>query len=108
MEIAPTTLEGVNQRVTDLATTVRQDTDEFYVRFEDVQDDRALLRARVNTLFRDRLDNRRTAMLLDREAMYAREAWADSQDRSAAIEAHVQTLEAQVATLIAQTSSLQT
>ncbi|GJY83724.1 hypothetical protein Tco_0497100 [Tanacetum coccineum] len=35
MEIAPTTLEGVNQRVTELATTVRQDTDEFYVRFED-------------------------------------------------------------------------
>ncbi|GKF21243.1 hypothetical protein Tco_0069881 [Tanacetum coccineum] len=31
MEIAPTTLEGVNQRVIELATTVRQDTDEFYV-----------------------------------------------------------------------------
>ncbi|GJV87031.1 retrotransposon protein, putative, ty1-copia subclass [Tanacetum coccineum] len=30
LEIAPTTLEGVNQRVTELATTVRQDTDEFY------------------------------------------------------------------------------
>ncbi|GJT09490.1 hypothetical protein Tco_0856532 [Tanacetum coccineum] len=30
-EIAPTTLEGVNQRVTELATTVRQDTDECYV-----------------------------------------------------------------------------
>ncbi|GJV89091.1 hypothetical protein Tco_1533029 [Tanacetum coccineum] len=34
-EIAPTTLEGVNQRVTKLVTTIRQDTDEFYVRFED-------------------------------------------------------------------------
>ncbi|GKE80985.1 hypothetical protein Tco_1550985, partial [Tanacetum coccineum] len=54
LEIAPTTLEGVNQRVTELATTVRQDTDEFYVRFEDAQDDRDFLRARVNTLFRDR------------------------------------------------------
>nr|GEU72344.1 reverse transcriptase domain-containing protein [Tanacetum cinerariifolium] len=30
LEIAPTTLEGVNQRVTELATTVRQDTDKFY------------------------------------------------------------------------------
>ncbi|GJR51529.1 hypothetical protein Tco_1402050 [Tanacetum coccineum] len=30
-EIAPTTLEGINQRVTELATTIRQDTDEFYV-----------------------------------------------------------------------------
>nr|GEW29230.1 putative reverse transcriptase domain-containing protein [Tanacetum cinerariifolium] len=68
---APTTLEGVNQRVTDLATIVKQDTDEFYVRFKDPQDDRALFRARVNTLFRDRIDNHRIAMLLDREVMYA-------------------------------------
>nr|GFD04021.1 hypothetical protein [Tanacetum cinerariifolium] len=29
MEIAPTTLEGVNERVTELDTTVRQRTDEF-------------------------------------------------------------------------------
>ncbi|GJW31093.1 hypothetical protein Tco_0051125 [Tanacetum coccineum] len=107
-EIAPTTLEEVNQRVTKFATTVRQDTDEFYVRFEDAQDDQAFLRARVNTLFRDRSYHCHTAMLLDREATYARRAWAGSEDKSAAIEAHVRTLEAQVATLIAQTSSLQT
>nr|GEX12070.1 hypothetical protein [Tanacetum cinerariifolium] len=37
---------------------------------------------------RDRPDHHRTPMLLDREVMYAREAWADSEDRSAAIEAH--------------------
>nr|GEX11724.1 hypothetical protein [Tanacetum cinerariifolium] len=74
MEIAPTTLEG---------------------------DDRALLRARVNTLFRDRPNHRRTAILMDREAMYAREAWACSEDRSSAIAAHVRTLEAQVDALIA-------
>nr|GEZ82827.1 hypothetical protein [Tanacetum cinerariifolium] len=42
------------------------------------------------------------------EAMYAHEAWAGSEDRSSAIAAHVRTLEAQVAALIAQTSSLQT
>nr|GEW51085.1 hypothetical protein [Tanacetum cinerariifolium] len=82
MEIAPTTLKGVDQRVTELDTTVRQRTD------------------------KDRLDHHRTTMLLDREAMYAREAWAGSEDRSAAIAAHVRTLEAQVAALIAQTSSL--
>nr|GEX46767.1 hypothetical protein [Tanacetum cinerariifolium] len=29
MEIAPTTMEGVNQRVTELDTTIRQRTDEF-------------------------------------------------------------------------------
>nr|GEY13690.1 putative reverse transcriptase domain-containing protein [Tanacetum cinerariifolium] len=71
------------------------------------RDDRDLLRARVNTLFRDRPEHRRTAMLMDREAMYAREAWAFSMDRSSAIAAHVRTLEKQVTALIAQTSSLQ-
>nr|GEY05890.1 hypothetical protein [Tanacetum cinerariifolium] len=74
MEMAPTTLEGVNERVTELDTIVRQRTNEFEIRFEESQDDRALLRARVNTLFGHRLDHRRTAMLMDREAMYAREA----------------------------------
>nr|GFC56481.1 hypothetical protein [Tanacetum cinerariifolium] len=35
MKIASITLEGVNQRVTELDTTVRQRTDEFEVRFEE-------------------------------------------------------------------------
>ncbi|GJS28891.1 hypothetical protein Tco_0489511 [Tanacetum coccineum] len=108
LDVASTTLEGVNQRVTELATTIRQENEESQVRFEDAQDDRAYLRARVNTLFRDRPYHRHTAMILDREAMYARIAWTSSKDRSAAIEAHVRTLEEQVTTLIAQTSSLQT
>ncbi|GJW35966.1 putative reverse transcriptase domain-containing protein [Tanacetum coccineum] len=47
-------------------------------------------------------------MLLDKEATYARRAWTGSEDRSAAIEAHIRTLEAHVATLMTQTSSLQT
>ncbi|GKD30766.1 putative reverse transcriptase domain-containing protein, partial [Tanacetum coccineum] len=91
----PTTLEEVNQRVTELATTVRQEIGEFQVQFEDAQDDRAYLTARVNTLFKDRPYHRHTAMILDREAMYARIAWTGSEDRSAAIEGHVRTLEAQ-------------
>ncbi|GKG48584.1 hypothetical protein Tco_0512731, partial [Tanacetum coccineum] len=40
--------------------------------------------------------------------MYARRAWAGSEDMSTAIEAHVRTLEVHVTTLMAQTSSLQT
>ncbi|GJS08599.1 hypothetical protein Tco_0365395 [Tanacetum coccineum] len=108
MKIAPTTLEGVDQRVTELDTTVRQRTEEFKVRFEEAHDDRAYLNARVNSLFRDRPYHRHTALALDREAVYARIAWTSSEERSAAIEAHVRTLEAQVATLIARTSSLQT
>nr|GEU55369.1 ubiquitin hydrolase [Tanacetum cinerariifolium] len=43
MKIAQTTLERVNQRVTELDSTVRQRTDLFKVRFDEAQDDRALL-----------------------------------------------------------------
>ncbi|GKB97358.1 hypothetical protein Tco_0983495 [Tanacetum coccineum] len=43
-EIAPTTLEGVNQRVTDLATIVEQDTTIMYGIMEDTQDDWSQLR----------------------------------------------------------------
>ncbi|GKE95529.1 hypothetical protein Tco_1580384 [Tanacetum coccineum] len=85
-----------------------RDTDEFYVRFEDAQDDRAFLRAQVNTLFKDRPYHRHTAMLLDREATYTRRAWVGSEDMSVAIEAQVRILKVQVVTLMAQTSSLQT
>ncbi|GKA10294.1 putative reverse transcriptase domain-containing protein [Tanacetum coccineum] len=102
MEIAPTTLEGVDQRVTELDTTVRQRTEEFEIRFEEARDDRAYLGALVNSLYRDRPYHRHTALAMDREAVYARIAWTSSEERSAAIEAHVRTLEAQVATLIAQ------
>ncbi|GJU91405.1 putative reverse transcriptase domain-containing protein [Tanacetum coccineum] len=75
LEVESTTLEGVNQRVTEIATTVR-----------------------------DRPYHRHTTMILDREAMYARIAWTSSEDRSAAIEAHVRTLEAQKMTLRKRTT----
>ncbi|GJW91278.1 hypothetical protein Tco_0168831 [Tanacetum coccineum] len=107
-EVASTTLEGVDQRVKKLDTTVRQRTREFQVRFKEAYDDWAYLRARVNTLFRDRPYHCHTTMALDREAIYARIAWTSFEERSAAIEVHVRTLEEQVATLIAQTTSLQT
>nr|GEW38101.1 putative reverse transcriptase domain-containing protein [Tanacetum cinerariifolium] len=88
IEIAPTTLEGVNERVIELDTTIRQRMDEFEIRLKEAQNDRAFLGTQVNTLFRDRPDHRRTAMLMDREAMYAHEACAFSMDRSLAIAAH--------------------
>ncbi|GJZ22510.1 hypothetical protein Tco_0559549 [Tanacetum coccineum] len=91
-----------------LDTTFRQRTEEFQVRFKEAYDDQAYLRARVNTLFKDRPYHRHTALALEIEVVYARIAWTGSEERSAAIEAHVRTLEAQVATLIAQTTSLQT
>ncbi|GJS43745.1 hypothetical protein Tco_0568788 [Tanacetum coccineum] len=62
MEIAPTTLEGVDQRVTELDTTVRQRTEEFEVRFkEDMMTE--LTWEPSNTLYR--VDyNHRTAFAL--------------------------------------------
>nr|GEV75356.1 reverse transcriptase domain-containing protein [Tanacetum cinerariifolium] len=48
-----TALEGVNERMTDLAATHRHDSEEFHTRHQDAQDDRALLRACISTLERE-------------------------------------------------------
>ncbi|GJU77736.1 hypothetical protein Tco_1274806 [Tanacetum coccineum] len=79
-EIAPTTLEGVNQRVIELATTVDQEDEIIYSQLDDARYDRALLRARVNMLYRDRPFYRRTALLIEEEARLSRAAWARSMD----------------------------
>ncbi|GJT46146.1 hypothetical protein Tco_0954861 [Tanacetum coccineum] len=81
-EIAPTTVEGVNQRVTDLATIVEEETTSMYGIMEDAQDDRSQLRGRVNLLYRDRPVHRRLAVMIEREAKMAREAWGLSMDSS--------------------------
>ncbi|GKC49389.1 hypothetical protein Tco_1072134 [Tanacetum coccineum] len=128
-ERAPTTIEGLSQRVTDLSTTLARDTHEIHVRLEDPQDDRALQRGRVNMLFRDRRFHRHISMLLESEARHAQEAWLHSIDCSRAVHAELQAYRAQVniheiqiqtrdtrigsletlvAILVAQTSSLQT
>nr|GEW94793.1 hypothetical protein [Tanacetum cinerariifolium] len=41
-ETAPTTVEGVNQRVTELSTTFDQETSMIYAMIEEKQDDQAL------------------------------------------------------------------
>ncbi|GJY10607.1 putative reverse transcriptase domain-containing protein [Tanacetum coccineum] len=79
-EIAPTTLEGVNQRVTELVTTVDQEDEIIYSQLDDARHDRALLRALVNILYRDRPFHRRTALLMEEEARVSRAAWAQSMD----------------------------
>ncbi|GKF72861.1 hypothetical protein Tco_0208975, partial [Tanacetum coccineum] len=73
-EIAPTTLEGVNQRVTELATTVDQEDEIIYSQLDDARYDRDLLRARVNRLDSDRPFHRRTALLVQEEARLSRAA----------------------------------
>ncbi|GJR30762.1 putative reverse transcriptase domain-containing protein, partial [Tanacetum coccineum] len=77
-EIAPTTLKEVNQRVIELATTVDQEDEIIYSQLDDARHDRALLRARVNMLYRDRPFHRRTALLMEEEARVSRAAWAQS------------------------------
>nr|GFB57191.1 hypothetical protein [Tanacetum cinerariifolium] len=74
-EIAPTTLQGVNKRVTDLSTIVEQETTIMYGMMEEAQDDRSQLRGRVNLLYMDRPVHRHLAVMIEREARMAREAW---------------------------------
>ncbi|GJT82968.1 hypothetical protein Tco_1057310 [Tanacetum coccineum] len=58
-----TPVEEVNERVTNLAATQRQDAHELYVRYEDAQDDQALLRAQISLLTRERAQEARIAAL---------------------------------------------
>ncbi|GJV58996.1 hypothetical protein Tco_1465096 [Tanacetum coccineum] len=96
-EVAPTTLEGVNARVTELAAVQEQDTQDIYAFHHE------------------------TARLLDQEALVSREAWAHSVGLSSAVHYELQAYrthtqmqdyriasqESLTATLIAQVSLLQ-
>ncbi|GJW80225.1 hypothetical protein Tco_0144200 [Tanacetum coccineum] len=106
-EIAPTTLEGVNQRVTDLSTVVEQETTIMYGIMEDAQDDRSQLRGRVNLLYRDRPVHRRLAVMIEREAKMAREAWGLSMDASDYARSDVMSLHTTVVAQSALISELQ-
>ncbi|GJT13574.1 hypothetical protein Tco_0860616 [Tanacetum coccineum] len=78
----PKRFVGLSQRMTDFVTTVRQDTDEIYVRLDDAQDDRSLMSGQLNMLFRDRRAHARTALIMEREARLSHEAWGQSMDAS--------------------------
>ncbi|GJT08337.1 hypothetical protein Tco_0842799 [Tanacetum coccineum] len=72
---APVTDETeLGRRMTNLVTTVRQDTDEIYGRLDEAQEARAVLSGRFNLLGRDRCSHAYTALLLEREARLSREA----------------------------------
>ncbi|GJR07684.1 hypothetical protein Tco_0790336 [Tanacetum coccineum] len=64
----------LNQRMTDFATTVRQDTDEINGRFSDAQDTRAVLSGRLNLLYRDKRSYAYTALLMERETRMSHKA----------------------------------
>ncbi|GKD78548.1 hypothetical protein Tco_1341169 [Tanacetum coccineum] len=65
----------IGHKVTNLVTTVRQDTDEIYTRLDDAQGERKLLSGRLNMLFKDRRTHARTTRLMEMEAGMSREAW---------------------------------
>ncbi|GKA39859.1 hypothetical protein Tco_0732452 [Tanacetum coccineum] len=120
-ELAPTTLEGVNARVTELAAVQEQDTHDIYAVIEDTQDRQTQLFQRVDGLVEDRQFHQETALLLDQEALASREAWAHSVGLSSAVHYELQAYrthtqmqdyriasqESLMTTLIAQVSSLQ-
>ncbi|GJW20800.1 hypothetical protein Tco_0031422 [Tanacetum coccineum] len=80
-----------SQRMTELETRVRQDT-EVYTRLDDEQTRRQLLVGRLNMLFRDRRAQARTARLMETEARMSREAWGRSMGASDLARAKVMSL----------------
>ncbi|GJX52182.1 hypothetical protein Tco_0280551 [Tanacetum coccineum] len=84
---AMTAMGVVNERVTDLAVTQRQDAQELYVRCEDTQDDRAMLGAQVSLLIRERRYFRSMASSYEHKAVISLQAWSHSKSRIQAIEA---------------------
>nr|GFB40744.1 hypothetical protein [Tanacetum cinerariifolium] len=68
-EIAPITLQGVNQKVTDLSTIVEQETTIMYGMMEEAQDYRSQQRGRVNLLYRDRPVHRHLAVMVEGERL---------------------------------------
>nr|GFB79294.1 hypothetical protein [Tanacetum cinerariifolium] len=84
-EMAPTTLETVNTRVTELAELHEHDTQDLYALPEDAQDGRtrisqwvAMDSQQVDLLMGDRMTLQETVWIMEEEAYAAREAWAHS------------------------------
>nr|GEW25140.1 hypothetical protein [Tanacetum cinerariifolium] len=65
-----TTVEEVNEWVTNLATIQRHDAHELYVRDEDAQDDQDLLRSMISLLTRERGDTFSPRLLFMSERLF--------------------------------------
>ncbi|GJS44976.1 hypothetical protein Tco_0595097 [Tanacetum coccineum] len=101
---APTTDDiELGRRMTNLVTTVRQDTDEIYGRLDEAQEARAVLSGRLNLLGRDKRSHAYTALLIEREARLSREAWSRSMEASDIARAEVMSLRT---TVLAQQSEI--
>nr|GFC45579.1 hypothetical protein [Tanacetum cinerariifolium] len=111
-EMAPTTLENVNTRVTKLAELHEHDTQDLYALLEDAQDDRTRISQRVSMdsqrvdlLMGDRMTLQETVWIVEEDAYAAREAWAQSVGLSQTVHHELQTFREQV---YAQEYQLQT
>ncbi|GKD01423.1 hypothetical protein Tco_1171697, partial [Tanacetum coccineum] len=100
---AATDVAGPSQRMTDFVMTIRQDTDEIYVRLDDTHDDRSLMSGRLNMLYRDRRAHARTARLMETEARLSRKAWVQSMDASDTARSEVNALRT---TMLAQQAKI--
>nr|GFC29841.1 hypothetical protein [Tanacetum cinerariifolium] len=58
-----------------ITDSVRQDTNEIYMRLDDEQSERQLLAGRLNMLFKDRRAHAYTRHLIETEARLSQEAW---------------------------------
>nr|GFA62682.1 hypothetical protein [Tanacetum cinerariifolium] len=77
-EEALKTLEGVNTRVTELATVQKQDTQDIYRVIKDTQGRQTEIFQRVEALVDDSQYHYEIGRLADQEARCSREAWAHS------------------------------
>nr|GFA46177.1 hypothetical protein [Tanacetum cinerariifolium] len=101
-EMAPTTLEKVNTRVTELAELHEHDTQDLYALLEDAQDGRTRISQRVSMdsqrvdlLMGDRMTLQEIVWTVEEEAYAAREAWAQSVGLSQTVHHELQTLRKQ-------------
>nr|GEU41304.1 hypothetical protein [Tanacetum cinerariifolium] len=102
-DMASTTLEKVNTRVTELAELHEHDTQDLYALLEDVQDGRtrisqrvAMDSQRVDLLIGDRMTLQETVWIMKEEAYTAREAWAQLVGLNQTAHHELQTLREQV------------
>ncbi|GJR55623.1 hypothetical protein Tco_1406144 [Tanacetum coccineum] len=84
-----------------------EETTSMYGIIEDAQDDRSQLRGRVNLLYRDKPVHRRLAVMIEREAKMAHEAWGLSMDASDYARSYVMSLHTMVVAQSALISELQ-
>nr|GEZ82863.1 reverse transcriptase domain-containing protein [Tanacetum cinerariifolium] len=88
-DMAPTTLEKFNTRVTELAELHEHYTQDLYALLEDAQDGRTRISQRVsmdsqrvNLLMVDRMTLQETVWIVEEEAYATQEAWAHSKMES--------------------------